>query len=227
MARGWHAVTFHAPIPLGGHFSGRVCGAVLVQAVGIRDLAQIFYFWRARDRKTERLCYTARDHQGRELAAYGTTALRPFGTAWSKSPSAAADRVRGASRVPRDLSNEMLDALMRRIDAATAALPGRPDAALRELRLARALLDAARQVKDTPAAGWDPRLTLREREVLGLLASGSRNKEIALRLGLRERTVKFHVANLLRKLDAQSRTEALRRALEFGLVESGGLSLAK
>jgi DNA-binding NarL/FixJ family response regulator len=121
----------------------------------------------------------------------------------------------------------MLDALMRRIDAATAALPGRPDAALRELRLARALLDAARQVKDTPAAGWDPRLTLREREVLGLLASGSRNKEIALRLGLRERTVKFHVANLLRKLDAQSRTEALRRALEFGLVESGGLSLAK
>jgi two-component system, NarL family, nitrate/nitrite response regulator NarL len=137
-----------------------------------------------------------------------------------------ADRNHGAMPVPRDLSEDTIAHLVRRIDAATAALPSSPDTALRELRQARSLLLAS-STDASPTAQPDPRLTPREREVLGLLSIGSRNKEIALRLGLRERTVKFHVANVLRKLDAQSRTEALRRALEMGLLESGGLSLAK
>ncbi len=69
-----------------------------------------------------------------------------------------------------------------------------------------------------PRHGHDVSLTSRERQVLHLLALGDRNKEIALRLGLRERTIKFHVANVLTKLGAHSRTEALRRALELRLV---------
>jgi DNA-binding NarL/FixJ family response regulator/signal transduction histidine kinase len=61
-------------------------------------------------------------------------------------------------------------------------------------------------------------LTAREREVLGLVAEGLRNKEIAARLGASEKTVQFHIANLFGKLGAQSRTEAVRLARERGLL---------
>lgn len=152
--------------------------------------------------------------------------MRPLWTAGSRGGLLHADRIPGAMPVPRDLSDDMIANLVRRIDAATAALPASPDAALRELRRARSLL-LTPGTEAAPTAEPDPRLTPREREVLGLLSVGSRNKEIALRLGLRERTVKFHVANVLRKLEAQSRTEALRRALELGLLETGTLSPAK
>jgi DNA-binding NarL/FixJ family response regulator/signal transduction histidine kinase len=62
------------------------------------------------------------------------------------------------------------------------------------------------------------RLTVREREVLLLLVEGSRNKEIAARLGTSEKTVQFHIANIFGKLDVQSRTEAVRVANERGLL---------
>lgn len=52
-------------------------------------------------------------------------------------------------------------------------------------------------------------LSLREREVLKLVASGARNREIAGQLGISENTVKFHVSNLLRKAGAQSRAELI------------------
>lgn len=63
-------------------------------------------------------------------------------------------------------------------------------------------------------------LTNREREVLALLAEGSRNKEIAARLGTSEKTVQFHIANLFGKLEVQSRTEAVKVAHERGLLLS-------
>jgi DNA-binding CsgD family transcriptional regulator len=50
-------------------------------------------------------------------------------------------------------------------------------------------------------------LSPREREVLRLVASGARNRDIANKLGISENTVKFHVSNLLRKAGAQSRAE--------------------
>jgi DNA-binding NarL/FixJ family response regulator len=56
-------------------------------------------------------------------------------------------------------------------------------------------------------------LTLREREVLGLLSNGHRNAQIAEELGLSVRTVEFHVSNLLDKLGARSRAEAISRTL--------------
>lgn len=61
-------------------------------------------------------------------------------------------------------------------------------------------------------------LTIREREVLDLLAAGLRNKEIAARLGMSEKTVQFHSANIFGKLGVQSRTEAVRVAIERGLI---------
>ena len=55
-------------------------------------------------------------------------------------------------------------------------------------------------------------LTMRELEVLRLLAEGYSNKELAGRLEVTENTVKFHVNAILGKLGAQSRTEAVTRA---------------
>lgn len=62
-------------------------------------------------------------------------------------------------------------------------------------------------------------LTPREKEVLQLLAQGKTNKEIASALVITERTVKFHVSSILRKFDRGNRTEAVRTALELGLIE--------
>lgn len=62
-------------------------------------------------------------------------------------------------------------------------------------------------------------LTPREEEVLQLLAQGKTNKEIASELVVTERTVKFHVSSILRKMDRGNRTEAVRLAVELGLVK--------
>jgi len=61
-------------------------------------------------------------------------------------------------------------------------------------------------------------LTRREHEVLQMLAAGLGNKEIASRLGISDHTVKFHVASILGKLGAESRTEAVSLGIRRGLV---------
>ncbi len=64
----------------------------------------------------------------------------------------------------------------------------------------------------------DPGITPRELEVLGLLAEGLANKEIAGRLGFSPHTAKFHVESLLRKLDAANRAEAVKEGIRRGLI---------
>ena len=61
-------------------------------------------------------------------------------------------------------------------------------------------------------------LTARQREVLKLIATGLLNKEIADRLYISERTVKFHVSEILAKLGAGNRTEAVAIATGKGLI---------
>jgi len=70
------------------------------------------------------------------------------------------------------------------------------------------------------AAGLDGHspLTLRERDVLEHLARGSANRTIAEELHISEHTVKFHVASILAKLGAATRTEAVARGVQRGLV---------
>jgi DNA-binding NarL/FixJ family response regulator len=64
----------------------------------------------------------------------------------------------------------------------------------------------------------DDPLTPREREVLQLLAAGLGNKEIAGRLSISDHTAKFHVSQILAKLNAVSRAEAVSIAMRRGLV---------
>lgn len=61
-------------------------------------------------------------------------------------------------------------------------------------------------------------LTPRETEVLALLARGMPNPAIAAALGIMERTAVMHVSNILAKLECRTRTEAVARAYERGLL---------
>jgi len=61
-------------------------------------------------------------------------------------------------------------------------------------------------------------LTPREVEVLTLVAEGLANKEIAARLGTADGTIKMHVQNILAKLDATDRTQAVTIALKRGII---------
>ncbi len=63
------------------------------------------------------------------------------------------------------------------------------------------------------------RLSVRELDVLRLLVSGRRNREIASMLDITEGTVKLHVSSILAKLSAADRTEAVTVALQRGIVQ--------
>ncbi|WP_155057732.1 LuxR C-terminal-related transcriptional regulator [Streptomyces blattellae] len=87
--------------------------------------------------------------------------------------------------------------------------------------LTRALIDAVRQQHTTrplfPTSGLDS-LTGRERDVLVAVASGWSNTEIAEWLSIAPTTVKTHVSNILAKIGAHARTQAVAFAYESGLV---------
>ena len=69
-----------------------------------------------------------------------------------------------------------------------------------------------------PAARERQGISEREFEVLGLIAAGRSNKEIARTLEVSPNTVKTHVAKLFEKLGARRRTEAILRARELGMI---------
>lgn len=107
------------------------------------------------------------------------------------------------------LKNISADELANAIRAAHA---GRPTLAP---EAAEALIHTARN-SDTRLPGYD--LTEREREVLALMVEGLNNTEISDRLIVSRSTVKFHVSNILSKLQVSSRTEAVAFALQTNLV---------
>ena len=116
------------------------------------------------------------------------------------------------------------DRLRLAIDVADPALAGRIASALGEvdgLDLVTAddepdaLIVAAGPVAPAEA---DIALTARELEVLALLGEGASNKMIARRLGISSHTAKYHVASLLDKLDAVSRTDAVAHAARLGVL---------
>ncbi|MFD6079567.1 response regulator [Streptomyces hydrogenans] len=102
-----------------------------------------------------------------------------------------------------------------------------PDAlagAIRSVHAGHVLLQpevaGALLAQDDPQGGTGRGTTLteREREVLGLIADGRSNREIARALVLSEKTVKTHVSNILMKLDLADRTQAALWAVRHGLT---------
>ncbi len=75
----------------------------------------------------------------------------------------------------------------------------------------------ARALEGLPRTGRarGPGLTPREREILGLLGDGYRNKELATLLQIKEQTVKIHLHSLFKKLNVRSRVEAALKAAEL------------
>ena len=110
--------------------------------------------------------------------------------------------------LPRDVAPEQLRAAL---EAAAAGL----------LVIHPSELDTVLSATVGPSAPLDELLeplTRREREVLQMLAAGLANKEIAARLAISDHTVKFHVASILGKLGASTRTEAVSAGIRRGLV---------
>ena len=72
-------------------------------------------------------------------------------------------------------------------------------------------------------AEYTPRiaLTVREKEILSLLAKGFTNPEVGRLLGRSDGTIKVHVKNILQKLDASDRTEAVMIAVQRGFIRAG------
>lgn len=81
-----------------------------------------------------------------------------------------------------------------------------------------AVIDGSIRFGNDEPAGDVPTLTRRQAEILDLLAEGHGNKEIRHRLGIAERTVRAHLTELFQLLGAHSRTQALIRAREVGLI---------
>ena len=100
---------------------------------------------------------------------------------------------------------DRLAALLADVPGLRLAAPGEP---------ADAVLVAARGPQDPDLA-----LTPREFDVLALIAEGASNKAIARRLGISVHTVKFHIASLFDKLDAEGRTEAVAQAARIGAIK--------
>jgi two-component system, NarL family, response regulator YdfI len=82
---------------------------------------------------------------------------------------------------------------------------------------ARSFSSRAESIEFAPAEELES-LTAREREVLNLMAGGLGNKQIAVKLRISEHTAKFHVASILGKLGATTRTEAVTIGVRNGLV---------
>jgi DNA-binding NarL/FixJ family response regulator len=117
--------------------------------------------------------------------------------------------LRGWGVLPLDSSVEELQAALWAIDQGLVVGTSR--------LYARAFLDP-QLVGGQEMGPLNDGLTERENQVLQLLAHGLANKQIALRLGISEHTVKFHISSIYNKLGVTNRTEAVRAGVQRGLV---------
>lgn len=117
--------------------------------------------------------------------------------------------MRDGAEPPLVLALDVEDAaLADRLAALLAGVPG--------LRLASPGEQADATV--TARAPAEAALTPREQEVLALMAEGASNKIIARRLGISVHTAKFHVGQVIDKLDAVGRTDAVAQAARLGVL---------
>jgi NarL family two-component system response regulator YdfI len=146
--------------------------------------------WQARHRRTAWIVFPANADERKSLEALGAGASAVLSRSADPTEIVATIRVLGSGLIV--LQRSLLAALLDK--SATAAAPSNGD------------------------ADGNPRLTAREIEVLAAMADGASNKEIGRRLDISFHTVKFHVAAILDKLEAESRTEAVVKASQLGIV---------
>jgi DNA-binding NarL/FixJ family response regulator len=114
--------------------------------------------------------------------------------------------VHHANELPHDASPEQIDAALRAVAVGLSV-----SVVEREPALGFRALDE----------GEEPiLLTPRETQVLGAVADGSTNKEIARDFGISLHTVKFHLESVMRKLNASSRAEAVSKSMRLRLLEA-------
>jgi DNA-binding NarL/FixJ family response regulator len=173
-----------------------VLDAVLADAPPCDQLSD----WRARSARTAFVVLLDGNDPEDSIEALhaGAGAILPRSAECSEIVAAIRAATKGLAVLPRALLPALLDG---------TALTG---SSLARVSYADALPDR------NDLAGV--RLTPRELEVLAAMADGASNKAIALRLEISFHTAKFHVAAILAKLDADSRTEAVTRAAQLGLV---------
>ncbi|MCX7144006.1 MAG: response regulator transcription factor [Proteobacteria bacterium] len=130
-----------------------------------------------------------------------------------------ASTVRGAMAsgamgfVPKSSSNDVMISALRLVLAGGRYLPP-------EIMLA-----AGMATVDAPSSAELPRLTDRQREVLGRVAQGKSNKQICRELGLAEATVKIHITAILRALKVTSRAQAIVAVNQRGLLSGAAATL--
>jgi two-component system, NarL family, response regulator YdfI len=146
--------------------------------------------WQARHRRTAWIVFPAKADEQKSLEALGAGASAVLPQSVDPTEIVAAIRALAGGFIV--LQRSLLAALLDK--SAAAAAPSNRD------------------------ADGNPRLTAREIEVLAAMADGASNKEIARRLDISFHTVKFHVAAILDKLEAESRTEAVVKASQLGIV---------
>ena len=152
--------------------------------------AELLADWQARHRRPAWIVFPAKADEQKSLEALGAGASAVLSRSADPTEIVATIRVLGSGLIV--LQRSVLAALLDK--SAAAAAPSNGD------------------------ADGTPRLTAREIEVLAALADGASNKEIARRLDISFHTVKFHVAAILDKLEAESRTEAVVKASQLGIV---------
>ncbi|PYE53840.1 ATP-binding protein [Deinococcus yavapaiensis] len=148
-----------------------------------------------------RPCALQMEGRWAEAAAAWRTSGCPYEAAVALSESGDPDALKEALRVFEELGARPMAAVVGRHlrDLGVKSLPRGPRASTRA----------------HPAG-----LTKREVEVLGWMAAGLRNSAIAERMVLSAKTVDHHVSSVLSKLGAKSRTEAVRTAIEMGLLQN-------
>ena len=157
---------------------------------GDAPAAELLADWQARHRRPAWIVFLAKADEQKSLEALGAGASAVLSRSADLTEIVAVIRVLASGFIV--LQRPLLVALLDQ--SAAAAEPSNRD------------------------ADGTPRLTAREIEVLAALADGASNKEIARRLDISFHTVKFHVAAILDKLEAESRTEAVVKASQLGIV---------
>jgi len=125
-------------------------------------------------------------------------------------------RSRAAGYVPRNITADELSATIRK--SANGHHPIN-DTLFSQPKVAEKVLQQFQDLSwGTGVDNYISPLTPRETEILNLIARGNSNKQIASELTISEQTIKNHITSILRKLDANARTEAVVTAIKRGLI---------